>query len=889
MKTLYIILVLGMLSLIPNTTLAQIVQYSDDGKSACIDCEEKRLESPRSCFCESRSQLLLFDFYRNSIPGDYRRQQWLYEQELLLASAMTNIPYYDMHNGPLGLPGDYNFNEIQQKYLKGTFRNEIHSVYSDMLLYFQKNTNYSEDKLEEFTIAEKIMSIRLDAGTAEGRVYGDLKYKGRPIHEIDDAEAFLLRVANEQARNTQREFYKEFSIKKQQLDYALEKTDQIESHLTHEYIKHYNWLDYEPAIEFMTTVMVWGNTSDNLVFSNTSAANPGIFEVVHRDHGLGIELEIRDNPYRPMEAGDVDLFDVLNNLALKEYSLQIRSFLDKDTKLKGAVLEYLQKNRYTRASLDMMGNLIRSHLSSDGIFVQNDSHFASYGNPVIFQTEGDANQALAWNAVSENPNGLPYWGIGNVMQQLYAIDPDASLTKEKEAYHIRQMFRANEVEIPATFTANDLSALFDFRRTPVQIKYPSQFGNRVTIEFTNNIGQTLWNNGIRFHEMVDRPYVLEGVRALLNNQSFDFAHRTRVWELTKDLSLNDEQKNWLISRVEETKAIQSHLIINNNSIRSQTEAILTIGSGATTSPWVSASGTIAGNENFRYDATRTWTYPDGQQVTEFRLTNGDRIARGNYAIAPYSSESNDVTWYRPIGSQDWFHVVIDLPTSTSADPFNFIIDEFWDGAKFTGRYIVPVEDIGILLGGRDFDGNYANQYLAGGMLLVSAIPGGKIVKPVARVAKKTLAWKLVLGAGDEALTLSYKIVNGVVDFGSRSKLAKIIATKVGEEAHHMIPWALLNDNVVQEAAYAGFHMNNKINGRALKKFSSLTPDGVHANHPQYNIYVNKRLQDFKDLGPFEPEDAKKFLEEVLIPELNGLINNAINSKSTLNEFFRLLN
>jgi len=84
-------------------------------------------------------------------------------------------------------------------------------------------------------------------------------------------------------------------------------------------------------------------------------------------------------------------------------------------------------------------------------------------------------------------------------------------------------------------------------------------------------------------------------------------------------------------------------------------------------------------------------------------------------------------------------------------------------------------------------------------------------------------------------------------------------------------------------------MSNPLNGRALKKFSSLTPDGVHGFHPQYNDYVNKRLQDFIDLGPFEPEDAKEFLEEILIPELNSLINDAINSGIRLNEFFRLLN
>ena len=146
-------------------------------------------------------------------------------------------------------------------------------------------------------------------------------------------------------------------------------------------------------------------------------------------------------------------------------------------------------------------------------------------------------------------------------------------------------------------------------------------------------------------------------------------------------------------------------------------------------------------------------------------------------------------------------------------------------------------------------------------MIVGFIPRGKIMKPIS------------------------KIVNGFVDFGNRGKLANIINTTIGEEAHHMIPWNKLGDDVVQEAAYAGFHMNAEINGKALQKYSALIGEGLHGNHPAYDKFVQKRMNDFMD-DTINPENTRKFLEEVLIPELNSLIDDAIDSGMNLNTYFR---
>lgn len=39
-------------------------------------------------------------------------------------------------------------------------------------------------------------------------------------------------------------------------------------------------------------------------------------------------------------------------------------------------------------------------------------------------------------------------------------------------------------------------------------------------------------------------------------------------------------------------------------------------------------------------------------------------------------------------------------------------------------------------------------------------------------------------------------------------------------------------------------MNSKINGIALEKFKKLTGTGIHGNHPAYDTFVQRKLDEF---------------------------------------------
>ena len=86
---------------------------------------------------------------------------------------------------------------------------------------------------------------------------------------------------------------------------------------------------------------------------------------------------------------------------------------------------------------------------------------------------------------------------------------------------------------------------------------------------------------------------------------------------------------------------------------------------------------------------------------------------------------------------EWFEVDINTfeDNCLSCD-LNFIAAEITKLAgKTVGRYILPIEDVYILLEGKDFDGNQANRAVAGGFILIEFIPGGKILKPVTKGLK----------------------------------------------------------------------------------------------------------------------------------------------------------
>jgi hypothetical protein len=158
-----------------------------------------------------------------------------------------------------------------------------------------------------------------------------------------------------------------------------------------------------------------------------------------------------------------------------------------------------------------------------------------------------------------------------------------------------------------------------------------------------------------------------------------------------------------------------------------------------------------------------------------------------------------------------------------------------------------------------FDGNSKLAVVS----FALAIPGASYIN-----AGEKIATKIVLTPVGKT-TLKWIVqTTGKISFGSRTyQLRKVLGLAAGDarQAHHIIPWELAENEVVQAASKIpgvdAFHMNDLINGIALDK--SVHVEGMI--HLHYSNKIKAKLIDIQNnLGPnIDPLAAKQALESLI--------------------------
>ena len=98
--------------------------------------------------------------------------------------------------------------------------------------------------------------------------------------------------------------------------------------------------------------------------------------------------------------------------------------------------------------------------------------------------------------------------------------------------------------------------------------------------------------------------------------------------------------------------------------------------------------------------------------------------------------------------------------------------------------------------------------------------------------------------------------DGLIDFGDRNLLRGVMGLTGKFHAHHIIPWELKDNILVQKAAKSkdAFHMNDLINGIPLPTSNHLT------GHHLYNSKISQILHNFNQSNPgASNEQAYNFL------------------------------
>lgn len=130
--------------------------------------------------------------------------------------------------------------------------------------------------------------------------------------------------------------------------------------------------------------------------------------------------------------------------------------------------------------------------------------------------------------------------------------------------------------------------------------------------------------------------------------------------------------------------------------------------------------------------------------------------------------------------------------------------------------------------------------------------------------------------------LVWKITNGLIEFGNRGQLRKVLNLAVGNPlvAHHIIPWAQQGNQLIQRAAKSAnaFHMNEALNGIPL---STAVHNGSHTHYD--NIIIGK-MDNFIILNPNATPDACYNQLMIIIQQTRTAILNNPNTPINLLNF-----
>lgn len=173
--------------------------------------------------------------------------------------------------------------------------------------------------------------------------------------------------------------------------------------------------------------------------------------------------------------------------------------------------------------------------------------------------------------------------------------------------------------------------------------------------------------------------------------------------------------------------------------------------------WILENGIIKNREALRYKGIIYYSNGDTQYLlnnnSQLLVSQSPRLINGTSNSIIATSEDNGPYYYfyNENVSSDWYEVSVDNKSDCLSCDLEYLIGKvLTTSLKLTGRYVIPIEDALIIIDGKDFDGEEANQYIAGGMLIFAIVPGGKIVKPLAKTIKNsTTALQIVIKEGGE--------------------------------------------------------------------------------------------------------------------------------------------
>ena len=183
--------------------------------------------------------------------------------------------------------------------------------------------------------------------------------------------------------------------------------------------------------------------------------------------------------------------------------------------------------------------------------------------------------------------------------------------------------------------------------------------------------------------------------------------------------------------------------------------------------WKPASGMLENNPNFKF------THVDHKPgISYFKLTSGAIVGASPFEKSLTSSgdlknafddnigfTTNRRFYYIKFSANDTWSELLFHPKMLGQELKLLFKLGAIELGKSIGQYVLPIEDINILINGTDFNGEQVSRWQAAGFLLLEVAQVGKVAKVfkvVSSVAKSTKTWGIVAQAGTKTLAIGLK-------------------------------------------------------------------------------------------------------------------------------------
>ncbi len=553
MKSIYKILIIGMLCLLSSKTFAQFEIVKSDKQpintgNSIYDCTCTFIEDYNTL------QRLLAQLEAIEEARWLGERESVFKLEIERRLGKENNPYPNFQLAQIAW-----FNNM-------TKDPEVDNIMKSRRDTYQKSNSEFNRAKNELHYEREVTQYRLNFTTPSPNDFGDLKTnRGQGNNAIKFTDLSIAAAQEnlgslnvnlfvlEQGLNTQTELIN--GIDKLRQTPAI-----LREQIINDYVNHYNSLDLNNKVKLMTKYLIAGSGA-SLVNAAAWLSPPHAWSVSEDQYAAFIDIWARELG----ESSPIAYPSETGASAIKPYSIvslgEERSiFIKKRPNLKIEVEDYFSNSRYKQNSFDLVKQVIDSYKDNQA-FNPTQGNFASVGRPVKFQNSEDKELGLSFGAL---PGGLK--GIGNILAELFDDSKVADL-KLKGAI-IRRMFGDNNMLFPTTLPDELIGRMFNFRKLPWQVK-PTPgasdfFVQRVDIEFAWNMGAALWNNNMRIPEVYSSPSGVSAIEALIGPaiDLFDFEHLARVYNITRTLQLNSIQEDWLANNVGKTSRINQYLQSN---------------------------------------------------------------------------------------------------------------------------------------------------------------------------------------------------------------------------------------------------------------------------------------------------------------------------------------